>query len=77
MRSVSGAVAIPTRAATSAGWRRMRACEMPAAETRTSFSKRLGSRTVVSAAMNPPIELPTIVHCSTPSASQKSKMKLP
>ena len=55
----------------------MRAWEMPAADTSTSFSKRLGSWIVVSAAMNPPIELPTIVHRSTPSVSQNSKMKLP
>ncbi len=34
---------------------------MPAAETSTSFSNRPGSWTAVSAAMKPPIELPTIV----------------
>ena len=41
-RSRSGAAAVAIRAAVSAGWRRIRTWEIPAADTSTSFSNRSG-----------------------------------
>ncbi len=67
----SGAAAVAIRAAVSAGWRRSRAEETPAADTSTSFSNRPGSADAASAEMKPPIEFPTTTQSPTPSASQK------
>ena len=74
---MSGAPTAKPRAKTAVGSRRRRALETPAAETRTSFSKRPGWAIAASAAMKPPIELPTTTQSRTPTASQKSSSRRP
>ena len=49
----------------------------PAADTSTSLSTRLGWLIAVSAAMKPPIELPTIVARSTPISPRNASTKRP
>jgi hypothetical protein len=65
------------RAATCVGWRRRRALETLAADTRTSFSTRSGWPIAASAATIPPIELPTTAQSSTPIRSQNSSSSWP
>ena len=75
--NTSGAPTANARAATAVGSRRRRALETPAAETSTSFSNRSGWAMAASAAMKPPIELPTTTQSVTPTASQKSSSRRP
>ncbi len=70
IRRNSGLARTLTRAPATTGPRRIVAWLMPADETSTRRSTHSGSPTATSAAMKPPIELPTRVQVPTPSASR-------
>ena len=64
--AVSAATARPMA---STGSRATYSVDRPAAETRTSFSTRVGNATASSAPTKPPIELPTTTGQSSPSSA--------
>ena len=64
-----GAPVATTRAAASESLRGSCSVERPAADTSTSRSTRVPDSSASSPPMNPPIELPTTLTRSTPSAS--------
>ena len=65
------------RAIDSAGRFRIVACEIPAAETRTSFWKRSAPVVTASAATKPPIELPTTTALGDPELVAEVVQKPP
>ena len=70
----SAPTAVDIRATVAVGALAIRVCETPAAETSTTFVIAGSSRIDISAATNPPIELPTTGTGPVSSAAMKSSI---